>query len=102
MGISPAVTATAIAIPEGTVALGGRSDFQILAQFAQRPAAGDPAHVGGRPAEFAAKGVGKVAVAGEAQIESERREILRSLHHELERGAKAQSRQIAVERAPGS
>src|SRR5262249_33993739 len=42
----------------------GKSDFQILAHFAKRSAAGVASHVGGRAAELAAKGVGEVAVAG--------------------------------------
>jgi len=52
------------------------SDFQILAHFAKRPAAGAAAHLGGFATELLAKRVGEVAVAGKAELQRKRGKIV--------------------------
>jgi hypothetical protein len=87
---------------EDNIARREKSYYQILAHFAKRAAAGVTAHVGGRPAEFAVEGIGEVAVAGKAEFESERSEIVRAADQSVERRAEAQSSQIAMHRHAGS
>jgi hypothetical protein len=79
-----------------------QSDFQILAQFAQRPAAGAVAHGGRRAAELAAEGVGEVAVAGKAEVEGQRCQIVRAAGQSFERGAEPQPGQVTMDRHAGS
>jgi hypothetical protein len=62
---------------EGMVESREMSDFQILAHFAQPVAAAMATHFRRAAAKLAAKSVGKVAVAGKADLEGERGEISR-------------------------
>jgi hypothetical protein len=78
------------------------SDFQILARFAQPPAVGNLAHVGGPAAELAAESVGEMAVARKAELKRERGQIVRPASQPFERSAKAKPGQIAMDRHPGS
>src|SRR5262245_58192885 len=78
------------------------SDFQILAHFAQTALIDGAAHFRGRAAEFAAEGVGEMAMAGEAQFQGERGQIIRAISQPLQRGAQPQTRQIAMKRRAGS
>jgi hypothetical protein len=64
---------------EDRVARQEKSNFQILAHFAKRSAAGVAAYAGGRAAELTSEGVGEVAVAGKPQFESECSQILRAI-----------------------
>jgi hypothetical protein len=61
---------------EDMVARQKKSDFQILAHFAKRSAAGLTAHVGGRAAELPSEGVGEMAMAGKPQFEGEGSQIV--------------------------
>src|SRR5262245_34342079 len=79
-----------------------KSDFQILAQFAERSAAAALAHGGGGAAELAAEGVGEVAVAGKAEVEGQRSQVVRAAGQSFERGAEAQPGQVAMDRHAGS
>ena len=74
---------------EDMLARQNKSDFQILAHFAKRSAAGDAAHIGGRAAEFTSEGVSEVAVTGKPQFEGERGEIVCSIGESFERGTEA-------------
>src|SRR5262245_45172652 len=64
--------------------------------------AGDTARVGRRAAEFAAKGVGEVAVTGKAEFEGERGEIVRAVGKSFEGRAESQTDQVAMDRRAGS
>jgi hypothetical protein len=66
-----------------------QSDFQILAHFAKCPATVVAAQVRGWTAKLAAEGIGEVAVAREAEFESELSEIIRAIVQTFERSAKA-------------
>src|SRR5262245_52523284 len=79
-----------------------RSDFQILAHFAQSALAGATPHVRRRAAEFTAERVGEMTVAGKAQFEGERGQIIRAIGKPFERGAQPQTHQIAMNRRAGS
>src|SRR5262245_17261269 len=79
-----------------------RSDFQILAHFAQSAAAGATPHVGRREAKFTAEGVGEMTMAGKAQFEGKRGQIIRAISQAFKRGAQPQTHQIAMNRRAGS
>ena len=66
-----------------------KSNFQILAHFAKGSATGVAAYVGGRAAELASEGVGEVAVAGKAQVEGERSQIVCAVSESFERRSEA-------------
>jgi hypothetical protein len=71
-----------------------QSDFQVLAHFAQRWGADFAARLGGSAAELAVKGVGEVAMAGKAEIEGQRREIVRAFGQSFERGTETELGQV--------
>ena len=78
-----------LAIPGDTVARREDSGFQILAQFAQHTVAGMATDIGGCAAELATEGLGKMAVAGKAQFEGQRGEVVRAIGQPMERISKA-------------
>src|SRR5581483_1651131 len=80
----------------------GKSDFQILAHFAERPAAGVAAHFGGRATELAAEGVGEMAVAGKSEFEGECSEVVGAIGQSFERGAEPKQGEVTVDRHAGS
>src|SRR5574341_1792537 len=78
-----------------------KSDFQILAHFAQ-PADAGAARFGWRMAEFAAEGGAEVAVAGKAEFKRERSQVVSALGQLFERSAQPQANQVAMNWHPGS
>ena len=101
MAASVAATFAAVA-DEARVTRPEKSGFQILAHFAERSTGGLAAYLGGRTAEFAAEGVGEVAVAGKAEVEGKRGKIVRPVGQVFERSAEAQPGQIAMDGYAGS
>src|SRR5215813_13830072 len=79
-----------------------RSDFQILAHFAQPASAGVAPHIRRRAAKFAAEGICEMAMAGKTQFESQRGQIIRAISQAFKRGAQPQTHQIAMNRRAGS
>jgi hypothetical protein len=74
-----------------------KSDFQILAHFAEGSAAGVTAHSGGCAAELTSEGVGEVAMAGKSQFEGKCRQIACAVSQWFERSPQAQLSQVTME-----
>jgi hypothetical protein len=99
-----AIVASAIACVScgDRIAGGEKSDFQILAHFAERSATRVAAHLGWSSAELTAEGIGEVAMAGKAEFDGELSKIVRAIGESFERSAEAQTGQIAMYRHTGS
>ena len=73
------IATIATAVHDENVARAGVSDFQIPAHFTHSAVAESPANLGWWAAELPAKRIGKMTVAGEPQLQSEYRQIRRTL-----------------------
>jgi hypothetical protein len=71
---------------EGMVIGGEKSDFQILAHFANRSGSSIAANGGWRAAKLPAKGIGEVTVTGKPEFECQCSEIVRARGQSFERG----------------
>ena len=71
----------------GMIRRRGISDFQILAHFAQAALAGREPGFGRRDAEFFAKGVGEMAVAGKTEFQRQRGQIVGSIGQSFQRSS---------------
>ena len=97
-----AAATTASDSREGIVIGGEKSDFQILAHFANRSGSSIAADGRWRATEFPAKRIGEVTVTGKPEFERQRCEIVRARGQPFERSAQAQPHQIAMDRYAGS
>jgi hypothetical protein len=95
-------TSGAAVSDEEIVARLEKSDFQILAHFAQAAVAGISAHVGGRAAKLAPESVRKVAVAGKAEFEGKQGQIIRAIGQSFQRSAQSQTGQVTMHGNAGS